>query len=255
MWSTYPLNYKRSGGVGTEMRCVVIDDEPLAINVIKSFIDQIPFLELKATFTNPFRGWEYLREHFVDLVFLDINMPGLSGLQLAEVIANGDTRIIFTTAYSEYALEGFNLDATDYLLKPIDYGRFLKAVNKARRDRGAYIASPAPAQAAGAEYLLVKTEHRIVKLEHHRIHFVEGYKDYVKIHTDEDQPLLTLKSLKSLEEALEPSGFVRIHKSFLISISKIQEIRGGRVKIKDRFLNVSDTFRDNFRRRVVHGRL
>ncbi len=237
------------------MKCVVIDDEPLAIKILKGYVEKVPLLELEATFTNPFKAWEYLARNPVDLIFLDINMPGLTGLQLVQTLSGIHTKIIFTTAYSEYALEGFNLDIVDYLLKPIAFDRFLKAVNKAQRT--AQSATPVlnPATQAIDDYLLVKSEHRLIKIFYKDIYYIEGYKDYVKIYTNEDKPLLTLKSLKSLEEQLTEHGFIRIHKSYLVSIPKIKEIRSGKVKLKEKFLTISDSYKEVFAEKVTKGKI
>lgn len=238
------------------MKCVIIDDEPLAIKILKGYVEKVPLLKLEATFTNPFKAWEHLAKNQVDLIFLDINMPGLTGLQLVQTLSGINTKIIFTTAYSEYALEGFNLDIVDYLLKPIGFDRFLKAVNKAQRTAAGPIASTPDKSAQVIEdYLLVKSEHRLIKVFYKDIWYIEGYKDYVKIYTDEDRPLLTLKSMKSMEELLSEQGFVRIHKSYLVSISKIKEIRNGKVKLKEKFLTISDTYKDSFSERVLKGKV
>lgn len=236
-----------------KITCVVVDDESLAIDLLVGYIQRVPFLKLEQTFSNPFKAWERLNQGGIDLLFLDINMPGLSGLQLAELQSSSKAKVVFTTAYSDYALDGFNLDAVDYLLKPFSFDRFLKAVNKTRP-----LSLSSQATNVGLDeidkYLLIKSEHRIIKINFEDIHYIEGFKDYVKIHTDQDKPFLTIKSIRSLEEILPPY-FLRIHKSFLISINKIIEIRKFKVKMKNTYIPVSETYRDLFKQTVVDGKI
>lgn len=223
------------------MKCIAVDDEPLALKVISDYINKVPFLELAGIFENPFEALQVMNNDTIDIAFLDINMPGLTGIQLVKSLRR-IPNLVFTTAYSEYAVEGFELDAIDYLLKPFGFDRFLKAVNKVNHT-GPW-QSPNDERTQNA--LFVQSEHRMIRLEIKDIYYIEGFKEYVKIHTDEKHPLLTLKSLKSLEEQLELNRFVRIHKSFLISIDKIQEIKNGKVKIKDKYLPIGDSYKKRF---------
>lgn len=224
------------------MKCIAVDDEPLALKVISDYIDKVPFLEMAGNFDNPFEALQEINSGAIDIAFLDINMPGLTGIQLVKSLKK-IPNLIFTTAYSEYAVEGFELDAVDYLLKPFGFERFLKAVNKINPVQ---MIAQKPGHEGYQNALFVQSEHRMVRLEIKDIYYIEGYKEYVKIHTDEKYPLLTLKSLKSLEEQLTPNRFVRIHKSFLISIDRIQEIKSGKVKVKDKYLPIGDSYKKRF---------
>jgi DNA-binding LytR/AlgR family response regulator len=237
------------------MRCIIIDDEPLAIKLLENYIKKVSNLELVGKFTNPYDAWESLMQLQIDIIFLDINMPGLSGIQLLKSIDLSHSKVIFTTGHSEYAIEGFNHDAADYLLKPFSFERFLKAVHKVKR----LTAMPQrtfdkPEQETSLNYILVKSEHKILKVDLKDIQYIEGYKDYVKIHTQEQRPLMTLKSIKSLEDQLVTSDFIRIHKSYLISIDKIKEMRNGKVKVKDKYLPISDSYKSIFNEKVLMGR-
>ena len=226
------------------MRCIAVDDEPLALKVISDYVKKVPFLELIGTFDNPFDGLQLINKEAIDIAFLDINMPGLSGIQLVKSLKKVPN-LIFTTAYSEYAVEGFELDAVDYLLKPFGFDRFLKAVNKIDHPHQ-HLPQQQVINEPSQKALFVQSEHRMIRVGVKDIYYIEGFKEYVKIHTDEKHPLLTLKSLKSLEEQLEPNRFVRIHKSFLISIDKIQEIKNGKVKVRDKYLPIGDSYKKRF---------
>ncbi|MEM6525421.1 MAG: LytTR family DNA-binding domain-containing protein [Bacteroidota bacterium] len=230
------------------MKCIAVDDEPLALKVISDYIEKVPFLELKGTFENPFEALQVINNESIDIAFLDINMPGLTGIQLVKSLKKVPN-LIFTTAYSEYAVEGFELDATDYLLKPFGFDRFLKAVNKIDHTKPPQTTYREPSQNA----LFVQSEHRMIRLDIKDIYYIEGFKEYVKIHTDEKHPLLTLKSLKSLEEQLEPNRFIRIHKSYLIAMDRIQEIRNGKVKVREKYLPIGDSYKKRFNDMVLGG--
>lgn len=188
-----------------------------------------------------------LNRQEVDVVFVDIDMPGLNGLELIKSLGNTPP-VIFTAAYAEYAIDGFELDAIDYLLKPFGFERFLKAVNKVTP-------GPRPAAVASLDFIFVHSEHHIVKISLADIHYIEGYKEYVKIHTEADRPILTIKSLKSLVEQLGTTSFVRIHKSFIIAIDKIQDIRNGKVRVNDKHLPIGNSYRDVFNEVVLKGRI
>ena len=231
-----------------KLSCAIIDDEPLAVELMESYARKTPFLELRASFGSGVAACETLREHPVDLLFCDIQMPGLNGMELSRMLPE-ETRVVFTTAFDRYAVEGFRVGAVDYLLKPISYADFLTAANKAfewfelkRRSVG----KPSPA-GAGPESIFVKTEYRLQQIELDRIDYIEGLKDYVKIHVDnEPHPVLSLMSLKSLEEQLPADRFVRIHRSYIIQPSKMQAIERNRLVFGKEYLPISDNYRQPF---------
>ncbi|MEM6844072.1 MAG: LytTR family DNA-binding domain-containing protein [Bacteroidota bacterium] len=234
------------------MKCIGIDDEPLALSVIEDYVKRVPYLELVGVYENPFEALQAVNQQVIDIVFIDINMPGLSGLDLIKSLRNVP-QVIFTTAYSEYAIEGFELDATDYLLKPFGFDRFLKAVNKASQSNTT--PSTSSSDNSLSDFIFVHSEHHMIKISLADIHYIEGYKEYVKIHTNADRPILTIRSLKSLVEQLGNTLFIRIHKSYIIAIHKIQDIRNGKVKVKDKYLPIGESYKEVFNNVVLKGRI
>lgn len=243
------------------MKCIAIDDEPMALNLLGSFIDKIPFLALEGLFESPYEVMQQVNLREIDLLFLDINMPDLSGIDFLKTLPN-PPQVIFTTAYHEYALEGFELDAVDYLLKPMPFERFLRAVNKAlaiHKSKQLPISSKVMAKSEkpspkGKDYIFIKSEHQLLKLNLNNILYVEGFKDYLKIFTTTStQPNLTLKSMKSMEQVLDNKGFVRIHRSFMVSIPQIAAVRGNRVKVGGKYLPIGDNYKSGFSERVLMG--
>ena len=235
------------------MKCIAIDDEPLALKVLQDYIQKVPFLELIGVYENPFEALQQINSQNVDIVFVDINMPGLNGLELIRSLGSVP-RVIFTTAYSEYAVDGFELDATDYLLKPFGFERFLRAVNKATKTFNS-TPSTSPAKERSPDFIFVNSEHHMIKISLADIQYIEGYKEYVKIHTQREHPVLTLRSLKSFEEQFEPEQFIRIHKSYIISIDKILDIRNNKVKVKDKYLPIGESYKGVFMDVVLKGRI
>jgi len=238
------------------IRCLVVDDEPLALNILEDYISKIPFLQLVKATTNPIEALTLVQDNTIDLVFLDVQMPELTGIQFLR-IANGKAKVILTTAYPQYALEGYELDVIDYLLKPIAFDRFFKAAQKAQG-----VISPAAKPAAAAEpakqddflsdFIFVKTEHKIQKVYLHDILFIEGLKDYVSIFTSSER-IITLQGMKKMEDALPPKHFIRVHKSYIVSINKIDSIERSRIFIADKVIPVGDTYRDEFFK-IVDGK-
>jgi two-component system, LytTR family, response regulator LytT len=237
------------------LNCIAVDDEPLALGMIAAFIEQTPFLRLAGRYSSAVEALRGLHEQPVDLVFLDIQMPDLSGIELARVLDKGEygigPRIIFTTAFSQYALEGYKVDALDYLVKPFNYADFLKAATKAQ----AYAellqkptpALPAPAAATEEEYLFLKVEYQLVRVAFSDILYIEGLKDYVKVHLEhETKPILSLTSLKALEEKLPAKRFMRIHRSYIVALDKISAVSRNRVQIGETVIAVSDQYKDGF---------
>lgn len=237
------------------LNCIAVDDEPLALGMIAAFIEQTPFLRLVGRYSSAVEALRGLHEQPVDLVFLDIQMPDLSGIELARVLDKGEygigPRIIFTTAFSQYALEGYKVDALDYLVKPFNYADFLKAATKAQ----AYAellqkpasALPAPATVTEEEYLFLKVEYQLVRVAFSDILYIEGLKDYVKVHLEhEPKPILSLTSLKALEEKLPGRRFMRIHRSYIVALDKISAVSRNRVQIGENNIAVSDQYKDAF---------
>jgi len=240
------------------IRCIAVDDEPLALGLVCSFIQQTPFLELVGRYESAVAALRALHEHpEVQLLFLDIKMPDLSGLELARVIQSGQQRVIFTTAFNQYALEGFRVDALDYLLKPFNYEEFLRSALKAKaffelkqagNTPASAVPQPTPAPAEPAEdHLYLKVEYQLVRVAFNDILYVEGLKDYVKVHlASQQRPLLSLTSLRNMEEKLPGRHFMRIHRSYIIGLDHIQAIGRGTVQIKGETIPVSDGYREVF---------
>ncbi len=203
-----------------KLKCVVIDDEPLAIDLMKEYITRFPELMLIRAFDDGIIGKKFLLENQIDLLFIDINMPDITGLELVESLGN-KPMVIFITAHRKFAVEGFNLDAVDYLLKPVDFERFSKAVKKAIEYYG--FKNIRSTDTPG--YIFVRVEYRMVKIELNAIEYIEGLEDYIKIHlTDIQHPILTLMSLKSILEQLPANQFSRIHRSYIVSNANVKSV-------------------------------
>ncbi len=215
--------------------CIVVDDEPLAVRLMESYIAKTPFLSLKGSFTGGTAAWSFLQDNPADLLFCDIQMPNLSGMELSKMLPE-KTRIIFTTAFSEYAVEGFRVRALDYLLKPISYDDFLGAALKAKeyfelseKQAAEHVAAT---QERKIKSIFVKTEYRLQQIDLDRITYIEGLKDYVKIHlNDGSDPILSLMRLKALEDTLPKEDFVRVHKSFIVRLDRIEAIERNHILI------------------------
>ena len=234
----------------TSLRCFVVDDEPLAVKMLENFIARTPFLELVASFTDPVLALSEMRTQAPDLVFLDIQMPDLSGMELSRMVPPG-TRIIFTTAFKQYAFESYEVSALDFLLKPIRYQKFLEAAEKAREwftlKEAATAAPTAPVSEAKTSTFF-KVDGALRKVEYDDILFVEGMKDYVMVFlASQKQPLVTHVTMKGMEEMLPAGQFMRIHRSFIVALDKVASVSGtGDVKVGDRLLHVSDAYREAF---------
>jgi two-component system LytT family response regulator len=234
------------------IRCIIVDDEPLALHVLEDYISKIPFLHLVKSTTNPIEALTLVQDKEADLVFLDVQMPELTGIQFLR-IANGKAKVILTTAYPQYALEGYELDVIDYLLKPIAFDRFFKSVQKAQGILQPAAAKPVAAEASPqkpqqeflSDFIFVKTEHKIQKVYLNDILFIEGLKDYISIFTPAER-IITLQNMKKMEDALPPKYFIRVHKSYIVSINKIDSIERSRIFIGDKIIPVGDTYRDEF---------
>ena len=299
------------------IRCIVVDDEPLAARLMESYVRKTPFLSLEGTFTGGAAAFAFLQEHAIDMLFCDIQMPGLNGMELSRMLPER-TRIIFTTAFSNYALEGFKVRALDYLLKPISYADFLSSAMKAKEyfemvERAAQVVdsaavpandsampaaadasnispavpansasaasasnhapsqpssadssaspSPAPAQAPAGVYpapsggnlrsIFVKTEYRLQQIELDKITYIEGLKDYVKIHlNDGTQPVLSLMRLKNMEEKLPGDRFVRVHKSYIVQLSQIEAIERSHILIGSDRIPIGESYQPDLFQRL-----
>lgn len=226
--------------------CMIIDDEPLAVDLLKDYVEKTPFLKLVSVSTEPLRALDELLEHPVDLLFLDIQMPEITGLQFMK-LSGGKSRVIFTTAYSDFALEGYEHNAIDYLLKPVTFERFYTAALKAR----GIFSSPGPQVLpqqqvpVAADYIFVKTDRRIIKVFLGDILFAEGLKDYIAIHT-RTETLIVLDNLKDLHSGLPDAYFVRVHKSYLVAMDKIDTIERTRIFIGDKVIPIGDSYREHF---------
>jgi DNA-binding LytR/AlgR family response regulator len=234
----------------TSLRCFVVDDEPLAVKMLENFIARTPFLELVASFTDPVLALSEMRTQAPDLVFMDIQMPDLSGMELSRMVPAG-TRIIFTTAFKQYAFESYEVSALDFLLKPIRYQKFLEAAEKAREWftlKEAATAAPAAPVSEAKTSTFFKVDGALRKVEFDDILFVEGMKDYVMVFlASQKQPLVTHVTMKGMEEMLPAGQFMRIHRSFIVALDKVASVSGtGDVKVGDRLLHVSDAYREAF---------
>lgn len=224
------------------MKCIAIDDEPLALDLLEDNISMVPYLQLTGKCNNAFEAMEILRQQPVDLIFLDIQMPGLTGLQFLESLPNKPL-VILITAYEKYALEGFNLSVTDYLVKPVSLERFIKACNKAQELH--QLKTGGKTAREEADFFFVNVDYSLHKVVFTDIRWIEGLKDYVKIHLNSStKPVITRMSIKGLEEQLPGSKFLRIHKSYIVSVAAISTIRKNSVFLDTLELPVGDTYRD-----------
>jgi two-component system, LytTR family, response regulator len=218
--------------------CIIIEDEPLALEKTKDFVNKVPFLNLSATFDNALNGLTYLNNNRVDVLFLDINMDELSGIELLEN-SKITSQVIVTTAYQEYALKGYELHITDYLLKPFTFNRFLQAVNKAQENLSQRIVEKQ------LDFIFVKTENRLEKIMISDILYIEGMRDYLRIHTS-NKKIMTLQSFSELEQLIPAHLVCRVHKSYMVAVNKIESIERSRIKIADQIIPISETYKEAF---------
>jgi len=235
------------------IRCIVIDDKPLAIDIIADYISKHPQLTLVWSGTNPIEGLTAINEHEADLVFLDIQMPELTGLQFIRIAGN-KCKFILTTAYSEFALDGFEHDVIDYWLKPISFERFYRAAEKALAilsDRKPQESDMPTAPQDSPEYLFVRTEHKIQRIDTKDIRYIEGLQNYVAINTKAGR-VLSLQTMKKVEEQLCGKDFIRVHRSFIVALRHISSIERSRVYIGDNIIPVGENYRDAFYKVLQH---
>jgi two-component system, LytTR family, response regulator len=221
------------------LRCIVIDDEPLALNILADYINKTDNLLLVDITTQPLMGLQRIHNGEADVVFLDINMPGINGLQAMDIIGR-QCLVVLTTAYAEFAVQGFDREVVDYLLKPVSYERFCKAIKKLEQQTGGTTAG------TEKQYFFVKSEYKQIRIDYADVLYFESLRDYVAIHLANGNKILTLQSLSSFEKELPPQQFVRIHKSYIISVSKIKLIEKNSVSVNGKMLPVGNTFKAGF---------
>lgn len=242
-----------------ELTCAIIDDEPLAVSLLESYVLKTPFLELHGKYNSAVNALPELSIKPVDLLFLDIQMPELSGMEFSRMLGTG-IRIIFTTAFEQYAVDSYKVNALDYLLKPISYPDFLKSANKAlqwyellqsneqaaTKPDSEHIQTTSSAPSS-IESIFVKTEYKLVQIELRKILYIEGLKDYIKIYVeDEPRPVLSLMSMKSMEEMLPADHFIRVHRSFIVQPEKIKIIERNRIVFGKEYIPISDNYKQKF---------
>jgi two-component system LytT family response regulator len=231
------------------IRCLIVDDKPLAIDILKDYISKISFFELAYSTQNPLEAIEYIHKNKVDLIFLDIQMPELNGIQFMKIL-NGKNKVILTTAYADYALQGYEHDVIDYLLKPVSFERFYKAAGKARRsiEMGATQKStsdnindnsPAP------KCIFVKREYKIERVLLETILYIKARQNYIAIVTEKEQ-IMSLQNIKSMEEKLPADKFARVHKSYIVSLDKINTIERSEIRIRNSIIPIGDSYRSSF---------
>ncbi|OFX88002.1 MAG: DNA-binding response regulator [Bacteroidetes bacterium GWF2_33_16] len=227
------------------IRCIAIDDEPLALKQIRSYIEKTPFFELVAVCDSALQALELMQNKPVDLLFVDINMPDISGMDFVKSL-NNPPKIIFTTALSEYAIEGFRVSAIDYLLKPISYSSFLEAANKAKEwfDNQEKRAMQID---GNDEFLFIKSEYKIIRINISDIKYIEGMREYVRIHMVSQSPVMSLTSMTKLEKFLPEKSFMRVHRSFIVNLNKITTIERNRIVFDSNvYIPVSDQYKAKF---------
>lgn len=227
------------------IHCIAIDDEPLALKQMAGYIEKTPFLELEGQFESALQAIQWLQENQAELMFVDINMPDLSGMDFVKSMKS-PPGVIFTTAYSEYALEGFRVDAIDYLLKPIGYGDFLKAAEKALERIGANQREKLQVE-SNENFLFIKSEYKILRIDLSEIKYIEGMREYVRIHIENQRPVMTLMSMKKIEAFLPPQSFMRVHRSYIVNLKKVNTIERNRIIFDGKvYIPISEQYKDPF---------
>lgn len=228
----------------TPIRCIVADDEPLAVQLLEAYIRRSSGLVLTGAYTNADKALDAIRSGGADLAFLDIQMPGLSGLQLASIARDCGVRVVFVTAYRDFAVEGFRVNAIDYLLKPVSFAEFTDAVGRAAE-------ALAPRGVPAGTFMTVRSDYRQIRIDHDDILYVEGLKDYVKIYTQSrSRPVITQMSLKAVQQALPADAFMRVHRSFIIAVARVRSFDRSHVALPDADIPVGDTYRAEFLARM-----
>ena len=229
------------------LRCAIVDDEPLALGLLQSYVEKTPFLKLTGRYANAILAMKELPDNEVDLLFLDIQMPELNGLEFSKMLP-ARTKVVFTTAFGQYALDGYRVNALDYLLKPISYVDFLEAANKALQWFEMTL-SKGSAEEKEIQSIFVKSEYKLIQIDLDKILYVEGLKDYVKIYVEDiPRPILSLMNMKAMEQLLPASRFIRVHRSYIVQKGKIRVIDHGRIVFGKTYIPVSDGYKTNFQR-------
>ncbi len=229
-----------------KISCIIVDDEPMALNLVESYVAKTPFLDLKKKCSSAMEALEFIKNEAVDLLFLDIQMPDLTGLEFSKMLPK-ETRVIFTTAFDQYALEGFKVEALDYLLKPFDYAEFLAAANKAQTWFELIKGNNKQEISEEKEFLFVKSEYKQLRIKFADVLYFEGLKDYIKIWLKNNpKPILTLMSLKSLEEELPETHFMRVHRSFIVSLKNVEVVERSQIIINEQRITVSEQYKPKF---------
>ena len=228
------------------IKCAIIDDEPLAVELLVSYVKKIPFMELHGKYSNAVDAMKGIADDPVDLVFLDIQMPELNGLELSRMLPES-TRVVFTTAFEQYAIDSYRINALDYLLKPISYPEFLEASNKALQWFMIVQQAEEP-RTPETKSIFVKSEYKLLQIDLDDIRYIEGLKDYVKIYTEQSpHPILSLMNMKAIEQMLPSSRFIRVHRSFIVQKSKIREIDRNRIVYdNDLYIPIGDSYKQAF---------
>jgi DNA-binding LytR/AlgR family response regulator len=235
------------------IRCVIIDDEPLARKGLKEYIQDVDFLQLAGEFDNPLKAADTLMREKIDLLFLDIQMPKMTGMEFMKTLSH-PPMVIFTTAYPQYAVEGFELNAIDYLLKPFSFERFWKSVLKARSLKESADKPAAPASSAEPDYFFIKSDSKLIKIFYDEILFIEALQNYVAVHTS-SKKYITYLTFRSIEEHLPASRFIRTHKSYIVAASKVESIEGNDIKIGQHHIPISRTEREAVLQQLLQNRL
>jgi DNA-binding LytR/AlgR family response regulator len=223
------------------INCIAIDDEPLALQLIQQYCDRIPFVQLQKVFTNPDEAKEYLQQNSIDLLFLDIQMPDINGVQFYKGLTTKPL-VIFTTAFKDYAVDGFNVDAIDYLLKPFEYNRFLKAAYKAK-EYLEFLSS----QELQMNSLYIKVNYEMMKINLKDIDLIEALDDYIKIHI-KPSPVLTLMTLKTMQEKLSPKEFARVHRSYIVPLAKVEKFGKNKLIVAGKEIPIGSSYADVYDR-------
>ena len=228
------------------IRCIAIDDEPLAVKKVAGYIQKVPFLELVAECRNAAEAMNIMDSTDVQLLFIDINMPDISGMEFVKSLTN-KPYIVFTTAYSEYAVEGFQVEAVDYLLKPITFSNFLKAANKVKNLIELTTFGQKASIKTSANHLFVKSDYKLIRIELDNIKYIESQHEYIKIHLINSNPVVTQLSLKSIEEELPPERFMRVHRSYIVNLAKVSVIERNRIVFDGKvYIPVSEQYKEKF---------
>lgn len=233
------------------MKCIIIDDEPIALGLLEGYISKIPFLDLVASCSDGFQAMEVLQEHEIDLIFTDIEMPNFSGIDIVKSLDYSHSMFIFTTGFPKYAVEAFDLNVLDYLVKPIPFYRFLKSATRAQELYAFKNQKNSIAKAEEApKFIFVKSEYENLKINLDEIKYIESLKDYIKIYTDREKAILTLSSLKSFEQKLGTSNFIRVHKSYIVALKHIYSVQRNRIVIGEKWIPIGLNYKEKFLKKI-----